>query len=272
MSNTLTKQTIEKFINDLVVYNSGFYQFTPNRSIVYHINANDSIDLFVKNSVLHDVYYIVDIGVLYFKNDDIININNCYVDVLKLCDSVCTSLQGLPLILDGRKITISKYNNIKNLLGIPRFKILDVASIIEISDCDNLTSLNGIQEDFYGTLKLINLHGIKNLEDFSCENIGCIDIVQCNSFEGFLKISNFKNLSIFKIKYGSENQKYFQRNISDILLCDTLWHLSSNMFSFDKMCGIDIAVSYVNRFKNKKKEYIMDFTLEMIDNGLEEFL
>lgn len=272
MKNQLTLDVIENFISDLKKHGIGISKHMTNENlkIEYLVNDNNSIDLIVNSDdTISDTWGITK---LYFKNDYDININKCCVDLLMLNNSYKIALYDLPLIFTGTKIQISKQPNIKNLIGIPKFSNLLPQNHIEIIGCEKLENLCGIQDDYDGHLTLYSC-GIKTLASLSHTDITSIDVKDCDKFEGFDKLYELKNLGVLKIVYYSVEQKNNQRNITDIIFTDKLWHLRANKLDNEnKINGIEICASYVNKLKNKKKEYIMDFTLEMIDNGLEEFL
>ncbi len=158
-------------------------------------------------------------------------------------------------------------NGNDHLTDITNFPIFDsvynVYNAINLGNNKSLTNLRGLPQDFCGSVEVDGLH-IESLDFIprTCARLNVSNTKICDIKE----IENFKSLKVLLCR----NLKTL-KNLSSVIMNPTI-----NQAIFESVFNTDI--DKCNKILQKtihtglKTEHIMDFTLDMLDNDLEQYV
>ncbi len=179
-------------------------------------------------------------------------------EAIQTIDINCTSLVDAQIVDNNKlkKLTISNTENLES---------------VDIDKCENLELKNVIinnhveQFRFLGSRKLFDFVGF-SISAFNAQ----FSVNSLKSFDGLEHVKT-ENLTFYHMRTNVKNLSNLlstNASISHISFDDVDYsaHWTAQTFADDKLTTI--INKYV--YKHNKIDYIMDFTIELIDNGFED--
>ena len=227
-------------------------------------------------------------------------LNNVNTNTQYISDWIQKNLEGNVsefTIYNEHKISCSKISTIAPFFEFP-FRFVDV-ELIRIQHTESLKNFHNFPESSKPDLTLLFTTASNTVIDINWNNLPYYDEVDELHFEfGYIdnitiadlsKYNNLSRVTMYRCdsndlydlsKYNIKANEYViyprQRikNLSEIILNDNiniiLFRIACRglIYSFEESIFINEKIMFYNtHHKKNKKEYVMDFTLELIDNG-----